>query len=88
MKVLIDCDPGIDDAIALGILLAKKDVDVVGITCVRGNVDVEKTTINTLKILEAYDRKDIPVFKGASSAIISMYAHFYDLFPHYLQCFV
>ena len=71
MKVLIDCDPGIDDAIALGMLLTEKDVEVVGITCVRGNVDVDKTVTNTLRILEAFDRKDIPVFKGATSAIIS-----------------
>ena len=76
MKVLIDCDPGIDDAIALGVLLTKKDIEVIGITCVQGNVGVDKTVVNTLKILEAYDRKDIPVFKGASSSILSKWQCF------------
>eukprot|EP00111_Clytia_hemisphaerica_P017360 TCONS_00051374-protein len=70
MKVLIDCDPGIDDAIALGIALSKKDLQIVGITTVQGNVDVHQCAVNALKILEAYDRLDIPVFKGSSTAII------------------
>ena len=70
MKILIDTDPGVDDAVALGLILSRKDIDVIGITCVAGNVNVDQTTINMLKILEVYDRKDIPVFKGCSSAIL------------------
>lgn len=70
MKVLIDCDPGIDDAIALGMVLSRQDIEIVGITCVRGNVAVEQCVTNTLKILEAHDRKDIPVYQGAESGIM------------------
>ena len=74
MKVLIDCDPGIDDAIALGIALStKKDVDIVGITCVNGNVELSKTVKNTFRVLEAYDRTEVPVFSGAHSTIISKF---------------
>ena len=70
MKILIDCDPGIDDAIALGMVLSRKDIEVVGITVVRGNVAAEKCVTNALKVLEAYDRKDIPVYKGVEKPIM------------------
>jgi len=70
MKVLIDTDPGLDDAVAIGMILSRKDIEVVGITSVVGNTNVENTTLNVLKILEAFDRKDIPVFKGVYSPIL------------------
>ena len=52
-KVIIDCDPGHDDALA--ILLAAKHLDLLGITSVAGNQTLDKVTINTLKILEFAD---------------------------------
>ena len=70
MKVIVDTDPGIDDAVALGMLLTRKDVEILAITCVNGNVSVDQTTINALKILEAFDRKDVSVFKGADNPLL------------------
>ncbi|MFB9808753.1 nucleoside hydrolase [Haladaptatus pallidirubidus] len=64
-KLLLDVDPGNDDAIALFIALAADDVDVVGITTVAGNTTVDNATRNTLSLLELVDRTDVPVAKGA-----------------------
>ena len=71
MKVIIDTDPGVDDAVALGIALTRSDVQVLAITTCPGNVDVEKTTINALKVLEVFERPDIPVYKGAADFLLS-----------------
>jgi inosine-uridine nucleoside N-ribohydrolase len=64
-KLLLDVDPGNDDAIALFIALAADDVDVVGVTTVAGNTTVENATRNTLSLLELVDRSDVPVAEGA-----------------------
>lgn len=63
-KVILDCDPGHDDAFA--IMLAVQHLDVLGITTIGGNCTLENVTKNALKILEVLDRKDIPVFAGHS----------------------
>lgn len=67
-KVIMDCDPGHDDAFAM--MLAAKHLDLVGVTTVGGNSPLEKTTVNALKILEAIDRTDIPVFAGHSCPMV------------------
>lgn len=72
MKVIVDTDPGIDDAVTLGMLLSKKDIDVLAITCVHGNSTVHQTTTNTLRVLDAFNRKDVPVYKGAETPILGM----------------
>ena len=72
MKVIVDTDPGIVDAVALGMLLSKKGVDVLAITCVHGNSTVHQTTTNTLRVLDAFNRKDVPVYKGAETPILGM----------------
>jgi inosine-uridine nucleoside N-ribohydrolase len=61
-KVILDCDPGHDDALA--ILLAAKHLDLLGITTVGGNQSLEKVSVNALKILELGDIGHIPVYKG------------------------
>lgn len=66
IPLLIDCDPGHDDAIAILIALASDKIDLKGITTVGGNQTVEKTTENALKILELVKRTDVPVVKGKS----------------------
>ena len=73
MKIIIDTDPGLDDAVALCLVLKRNDVEIVGITTVRGNVEVAQSTKNILKILEVFDRKDIPVFQGAQSPILGKF---------------
>ncbi|WP_254546730.1 nucleoside hydrolase [Halomarina pelagica] len=65
-KLLLDVDPGCDDAIALFLALAADDVDVVGVTTVMGNTTLENTTRNTLSLLEFVDRTDVPVAAGAA----------------------
>jgi inosine-uridine nucleoside N-ribohydrolase len=65
IQVLIDCDPGQDDAIALLLALASPELDVRGVTTVAGNQTLEKTTTNALRVLELAGRGDIPVAAGA-----------------------
>ncbi len=65
IPIVIDCDPGHDDAIAILLALASPEVEVRGITTVAGNQTLEKTTRNALKVLELAGRTDIPVAVGA-----------------------
>ena len=60
-KVIIDCDPGIDDTLALLYALASPELDVQAITVVFGNVPVEIGVENVFKCLEKVNRLDIPV---------------------------
>lgn len=69
-KMIIDCDAGIDDAQAILIALSAPDVEVVAITCVAGNATIENVCVNVLKVLELCDRRDIPVFKGATGSLL------------------
>ena len=68
-NVVIDCDPGIDDSLALLVALNNPNIDVLAITIVAGNVPVDKGYENALKILELTGRKDIPVYKGDTSSM-------------------
>ena len=63
--VLLDCDPGHDDAIALLLALASSELDLLGVTTTYGNQTLEKTTANTLRVLELVGRSDVPVAAGA-----------------------
>ncbi|SCZ77120.1 nucleoside hydrolase [Acidaminobacter hydrogenoformans] len=64
-KVILDVDTGIDDAIAIMLALASPELEVIGITTVSGNIDLESATKNTLKVLKLIGREALPVFKGA-----------------------
>ena len=63
--LLIDCDPGHDDAIALLLALASPEVKLLGVTTVHGNQTLEKTTANALRVLELVGRDDVEVAAGA-----------------------
>lgn len=65
-KVIIDCDPGIDDSLAILLALNSPELDVIGITTVSGNVPSDLGAKNALKILQHANRLDIPVYQGAS----------------------
>jgi inosine-uridine nucleoside N-ribohydrolase len=65
-KIVLDCDPGHDDAIALLLALASPELEVLGVTSVSGNQTLEKTTANALKMLEFVGRTDVPVAVGAN----------------------
>ncbi len=65
VPILIDCDPGHDDAVALLLALASPEVELLGVTTVHGNQTLEKTTSSALRVLELAGRDDVPVAKGA-----------------------
>ena len=65
VPIVVDCDPGHDDAIAILLALASPEVELRGVTTVAGNQTLEKTTRNALKVLELAGRGDIPVAAGA-----------------------
>lgn len=69
--IIIDTDPGIDDAIALAIALFDEELDVKLITTVCGNVSLEKVTNNALKLLTFW-KKSIPIAKGAKDPLIKI----------------
>ena len=70
-RIIIDCDPGVDDAIALLLAFASPDeIEIVGITTVIGNVSLPLTTRNALRITAMAGRQDIPVYSGCSRPII------------------
>lgn len=68
-KVIIDCDTGIDDALALVLALSRPELDVIGITTVAGNVDVENTTRNTCNVVHLLGRDDIKIAKGEAAPL-------------------
>ncbi len=69
IPLIIDTDPGIDDAVAIAVALYTPELDVKLITTVVGNVGIESTTSNTLRLL-AYMGKQVPVARGASEPLI------------------
>ena len=62
--IIIDTDPGVDDAIAILMALASPSLDVLGLTVVGGNVSLARGTRNALALLQACGRDDVPVFRG------------------------
>ncbi len=70
VPLLLDCDPGHDDAIALLLALASPEVDLLGVTTVAGNQTLAKTTGNALRVLEFVDRADVPVAAGADRPLV------------------
>jgi purine nucleosidase len=67
--LIVDCDPGVDDAHALAMALTRPDTQVAAVTTVAGNVDVEKTTANALFIVSEL-RAEVPVYAGAAAPLV------------------
>jgi inosine-uridine nucleoside N-ribohydrolase len=65
-RVLIDTDPGVDDAVAILLALASPELDVVGVVAVNGNVSLDKTALNARRIVALAGRHDIPVAAGCA----------------------
>ena len=63
-KIIIDTDPGQDDAVAILLALASPELEVIGITCVAGNVELELTSANARKICELADCAEVNVYAG------------------------
>jgi purine nucleosidase len=68
-RIIIDADPGQDDAIAILAALASPEIEVLGLCSVAGNVPLALTTRNALKICELAGRRDIPVHSGAAAPL-------------------
>jgi purine nucleosidase len=69
-RVIIDTDPGQDDALALLVALGSPELELLGVTTVAGNVPVAQTADNARRILELAGRDDIPVFAGAQRPLL------------------
>lgn len=77
-KVIIDCDPGIDDLLALLLAIQSPEIEVVAITTVCGNVPVELGSKNVIKCLEHSNRLDIPVYQGAEKPLVQPFTSAQD----------
>jgi len=73
--LIIDTDPGIDDAYAIACACASPEVDLLGVTTVFGNVGLSLTTRNALRILALYGRSDVPVAAGADRPLAFPHPH-------------
>ncbi|MEU3310925.1 nucleoside hydrolase [Nocardiopsis sp. NPDC055551] len=69
-RVFVDCDPGIDDAVALAYLAARPEVEILGVGAVFGNNTVTVTARNALRLLALYGRPDVPVAVGAGRPLV------------------
>lgn len=76
--VIVDTDPGVDDAVAILMLLANPAWKVLGFTTTAGNVPLARATRNTLALLEYVGRTDIPVYRGAARPVRGRYAYSRD----------
>jgi inosine-uridine nucleoside N-ribohydrolase len=70
MRILLDCDPGHDDAIALLLALASPELELLGVTTVAGNQTLDKTTANAIRVLEFVGRADVAVASGADRPLV------------------
>ncbi len=68
--IVIDCDPGHDDAMAILLALASPELELRGLTTTHGNQTLDKTTANALRVLEFAGRGDVPVAVGAATPLL------------------
>jgi len=69
-NLIIDCDPGVDDAVALFLAFASPEFDILGVTTVGGNVGADLTARNARIIRQIAERPDVPVFAGAARPLV------------------
>jgi pyrimidine-specific ribonucleoside hydrolase len=70
IPVILDCDPGHDDALAITLALARPELDVLGITTIGGNSTLANTTRNALRVLALLGRTDVPVAAGPDQPLV------------------
>src|SRR6187455_171878 len=68
--VIIDCDPGHDDAMALMLAVASPELELAAVTTVAGNQTLDKVTANAIRVLDVVGATDIPLAAGADRALI------------------
>lgn len=69
-NIILDCDPGVDDAVAVLLALATPRLNVLGITTVAGNVDIDKITRNARLLRQVAQREDVPVHRGCDKPLV------------------
>ncbi|MFD9888772.1 nucleoside hydrolase [Amycolatopsis sp. NPDC059027] len=74
-KLIIDTDPGVDDAFAIALAAVSADVELLGVTTVFGNVPLTSTTANARRLLQLCDRPDVPVAAGAARPLVYRNPH-------------
>ena len=72
-KIIFDTDPGVDDAQAIQLILAAPELDLLGLTTIFGNADIDRATTNALRLLDLGGRPDVPVAKGATKPLNGPY---------------
>ncbi|MGL4959966.1 MAG: nucleoside hydrolase [Inquilinus sp.] len=75
LPIIIDCDPGIDDAIAILTAFVSPELELLGITAVCGNQPLERTVRNALQLCELGGRADVPVFAGCFRPLLRQPIH-------------
>jgi purine nucleosidase len=74
--ILLDCDTGVDDTMAILLACISPEIELVGIGTIWGNVDLELATQNTLNILAMCGRSDVPVARGATEPLNGVHQEF------------
>jgi inosine-uridine nucleoside N-ribohydrolase len=69
LPLIIDSDPGLDDALAIGLAVARPELNVLAVTTVGGNADVRHCTTNALRLLHLYGAAEVPVAEGSAGAL-------------------
>jgi inosine-uridine nucleoside N-ribohydrolase len=70
IPIILDCDPGLDDAIAMLLALGSPEVELLAVTVVSGNVPLHHTVANAIRVLDHVGREDIPVAAGADRPLV------------------
>ena len=70
IPIILDCDPGHDDAIAIMLALASPEVDLLAVTAVSGNAPLRHTRANAIRVLDHPGRPDVPVAAGADRPLV------------------
>ena len=68
--LMLDVDTGVDDAVALALAVASPEIELIGVSTLAGNVGVERTTENTLRVLDFLGAGNVPVYRGASRPLV------------------
>lgn len=77
-KIILDTDPGIDDAMAILYAINHPEIELLGLTTVFGNLSVEGATKNALDLLDVFEAPNVPVAKGAGKSLEKMHAGYPD----------
>ncbi|XP_033643425.1 probable uridine nucleosidase 1 [Asterias rubens] len=72
IEMIIDCDPGVDDAVAIMMALTQPSVNLLGLTCVGGNTPIDNVLRNALRVLRVCNKPSIPVYRGSAISLVCL----------------